>query len=291
MPVRLWNQLFFQSVDVRQYAILRIGLGSMISFYLIGFIALFADHFGPEGWLGSSGDLDLYHAGSWSVLFLTGSEAQAWIFIGVTLVGALFFTLGLLTRWCGFILLIGLISIWNRNPLLMDGDDAILRIMLFYLLLSPCGNALALDSRWRHRSQRAEIWPLRMIQIQLALIYFISGWVKFHSPEWLNGSILQYLLIHPEYSRWNWNDLIDQPVFRHGLQLISTLIMWWEILFPILILLRITRPCAIAIGLIFHGGLLIFMHLRLFSPVMLILYIAWIPARCFDRANADDVCG
>ncbi|MGH8553181.1 MAG: hypothetical protein ACRERS_07785, partial [Methylococcales bacterium] len=188
MPIRLWNELFFRSIDVRQIALLRIGLGSSITFYVIGFIPLFADHFSPDGWLGTMRDLGLYHSGSWSLLFLTGSRTQAWIFLGITLFGALFFTFGLLTRFSGFIALIGLISLWNRNPLVMDGDDAILRIMLFYLLLSPCGNAFSIDTRWRLRGRQTEIWPLRMIQIQLALIYLISGWVKFHSPDWLNGT-------------------------------------------------------------------------------------------------------
>ncbi|MCI0655211.1 MAG: HTTM domain-containing protein [Methylococcaceae bacterium] len=289
MLAHFWNELLFRSIDVRQYALLRIGLSSLITFYLIGFIPLFANHFGPDGWLGTMRDLGLYHSGSWSLLFLTDSRTQAWIFLGITLVGALCFTVGLLTRFSGFISLIGLISLWNRNPLLLDGDDAILRIMLFYLLLSPCGNAFSIDARRRLQKRPAEIWPLRMIQIQLALLYFISGWVKFHSPDWLNGTVLQTVLIHPEYSRWNFNSLMKQPVFLTGLHVLSFIIMWWEILFPILIVLRITRRCTIAIGLIFHGGLLIFMHLRLFSLIMLVLYIAWIPSGFFRRENAGEV--
>ncbi|MGH8548022.1 MAG: HTTM domain-containing protein [Methylococcales bacterium] len=289
MLIRCWNRFFFQTIDVRQVALLRISLGGLIFLYLIGFMPIFADHFGPDGWLGTMRDLDLYHAGSWSVLFLTDSRSQAWVFFGISLFGAAAFTLGVRTRITGFIALIGLISLWNRNPLLMDGDDAILRVMLFYLLLSPCGNALSIDASLHHRRRQVEIWPLRMIQMQLALVYFISGWVKFHSPEWLNGTILQTVLIHPEYSRWNFNGLMNQPYFLKGLQVAAFIILWWEILFPVLILFRTTRIVAIATGLIFHGALLIFMHLRLFSVIMLILYIAWMPAHFFRDSAASRI--
>ncbi|MCI0655000.1 MAG: HTTM domain-containing protein [Methylococcaceae bacterium] len=289
MLFRFWNRFLFRSIDVRQYAFLRIGLGFLISLYMIGMLPLFADHFGPRGWLGAMRDLDLYHSGAWSLLFLTHSQTQAWAFFWITLFASAALTLGWLTRISGCIALIGLISLWNRNPLLMDGDDAILRVMLFYLLWSPCGNAFSIDARLHHRRQQAEIWPLRMIQIQLALVYLFSGWVKFHSPEWMNGTILQTVLIHPEYSRWNFNSLMNQPVFLKTLCLTSAFIMGWEILFPVLIVFRRTRVAAVATGLMFHGGLLVFMHLRLFSVIMLVLYIAWIPIHCFRGKDADNL--
>ena len=275
------ERFFFRSIDVRQLALLRIGIGSLIVVYLIQLMPLFRVHFAPEGWLGSIRDLDLYHAGSWSILFSTGTESQAWGFFGVVLFCAAGFTIGLLTRFSGFAAFVGLVSLWNRNPLLMDGDDAILRVMLFYLLLSPCGNAFSLDNLLRRRTQQVAIWPLRMMQIQLALVYFISGWVKFHSPEWLEGTVLQTVLIHPEYSRWNWSDSMHNPIFLKGLEVVSDIVMWWEILFPVLISCRFTRNAAIATGLAFHGGLLVFMHLRLFSVIMLVLYIAWLPSGYF----------
>jgi hypothetical protein len=275
--LRHWHEFLFQNIDVRQYALLRIGLGSLIVLYLINLMPLFASQFGPEGWLDAKTDLDLYHAGSWSILFLIESTEQAKMFFWLVLVSALAFTAGFLTRTTGFITLVGLISLWNRNPLIMDGDDAILRIMLFYLLLSPSGNALSIDARIRQRKRSAEIWPLRMIRGQLILVYFISGWVKFHSPEWLDGTVLQYVLIHPEYSRWNMSVLMEYPFFLYLLSGLSFLVMWWELLFPVLVLWRFSRSTAIVAGVAFHTALLLLMHLRLFSVIMLVLYIAWIP--------------
>ena len=281
MLFQSWNDFWFQRIDVRLYALLRIGLGFLILLYLADYLRDFQDQFGPHSWLGAIQDLKLYHAGPWSLWFLTGSEQLARLMAFCILLAAGFFTLGYKTRWCGLITLIGLISFWNRNPLVLDGDDAILRIMLFYLLLAPCGNAFSIDHRLQPQVQHTEIWPLRMMQIQLALVYFISGWVKFHSPEWLDGSVLQFVLIHPEYARWDLSILVRREDLQPLLHALTTVIMYWELCFPILVSLRATRPITILIGLIFHSGLLLFLHLRLFSVIMLFLYTVWIPNRFF----------
>ncbi|MGR9106148.1 MAG: HTTM domain-containing protein [Gammaproteobacteria bacterium] len=289
MATRSREVFLFRRIDVRQLALLRIGLGTLIVIYLVELIPLFADQFGPDGWLDSMGNLGLYHAGSWSLFFRSHSEFSAWGIFSFILLAAITFTLGFLTRLSGLIVLLGLISLWNRNPLIMDGDDAILRVMLFYLLLSPCGNALSIDNRSGRRPRSSEIWPLRMIQIQLALVYFVSGWVKFHSPEWLNGTVLETVLIHPEYSRWNWQPLLRLPLTLEVLHAIAWLVMGWEVLFPILMMIPATRGITIATGLIFHGSLLLLMHLRLFSVIMLVLYIAWIPPGAFKKEIDEDI--
>lgn len=287
MPFQSWNDFWFRLIDVRQFAVLRIGLGILILIYLAGYLRDFNDQFGPQGWLGSIQELNLYHAGNWSLWLLIDSEPLAMIACFCLLLAALCFTLGFRTRLCGVITWVGLISFWNRNPLLLDGDDAILRTMLFYLLFAPCGNAFSIDGRVRPRERRAEIWPLRMMQMQLALVYFISGWVKFHSPQWLDGSVLQFVLIHPEYARWDLGGLVQRPGLQALLGFVSTLIMVWEVLFPVLICARLTRPFTLLIGLIFHTALLTFMHLRLFSVIMLFLYTLWTPNRFFAESPGE----
>jgi hypothetical protein len=73
------------------------------------------------------------------------------------------------------------------------------------------------------------------------------------------------------------NGLMQYPFFLYLLGGLSFLVMWWELLFPILVLWRFSRGTAIVAGIAFHTSLLLLMHLRLFSVIMLVLYIAWIP--------------
>lgn len=278
-----WTQFFFRSIEPTQYATLRIGLGFLILIYLLELLRFYTLHFSPEGWLGSRQDLFLDNSGSWSILFLVDSETAAYLLFLSAIGCSIAFTLGYKTSLSGWCTLIALVSLWNRNPLILDGDDAVLRIMLFYLLLSPCGSALSIDSRFSQQTKKAEIWPLRLIQLQLAFIYFVSGWVKFYSPQWDNGTVLQYVLVHPEYSRWDFSQLLIYPFFLYCLNAIAFSIKWWELLFPILLIHRKTRFLCLSVGVTFHLGLFAFMNLRWFSWIMLTCYLAFIPNRYFCR--------
>ena len=133
------------------------------------------------------------------------------------------------------------VSLWNRNPLLLDGDDAILKMMCFYLMLSPCGNCWSLDAHLNHKPEWVSVWPLRLMQFQIALLYFVSGWVKFHSPEWLDGTVLQIILIHPQYSRFDGWNMIHNFWVSEILSGLAWFIRWWELVFPLLLLNVYTR--------------------------------------------------
>ena len=47
----------------------------------------------------------------------------------------------------------------------------------------------------RASSARIQLWPLKAIQIQVALIYGISALYKIRSPAWQDGSA-QYYILH-----------------------------------------------------------------------------------------------
>ena len=109
---------------------------------------------------------------------------------------------------------------------------------------------------------------------QNCLTYFVSSWVKFQSPEWLDGTIMQYVLIHPQYSRWDDWVFIDNPLITGLLAGLAEFIRWWELLFPFLLINTYTRRVSLLIGILFHLGLLLTMNLRWFPVIMLSLYPA-----------------
>lgn len=282
IPIRTsWDRFLFQHIDIKQYAVLRIALGILITLYLLELLPFHSLHFSPDGWLEKQRDLSLYNSGSWSLLFFLENKSQTWFFFLGTIACSVAFSLGFLTKLSGLATFIALVSIWNRNPILLDGDDAILRVMLFFLLFSPCGRVYSIDSLFHSPLVKSEIWPLRMIQFQMAFIYFVSGWVKFHSQEWQDGTILQYVLVHPEYARWDFAKILSYPLIRAVLNAVTFTIMWWELLFPILMIGSRTRTPCLLLGIAFHLGLLMFMNLRWFSCIMLVLYLAFLPNRFF----------
>lgn len=279
-----WHTLWFKLIDARQYAVLRILFGGLSALYFLELLPYINSQFSHSGWLGDIQQIAQQNGGSWSVFFIPvdgHANTIAYAIISTGIVSAFLMMIGWQSRASSFMTWLIWVSLWNRNPLILDGDDAILKIMCFYLMLAPCGNAWSVDAALSKTQQKVAVWPLRLIQFQIALLYFVSGWVKFQSIEWENGTLLHYVLINPEYSRWNGWLLMDSALIKHLLALLVWFIRDWEVLFPLLLLTRYTRRVSIVIGILFHIGLLLTLHLRWFPVVMLALYPALLSNKVF----------
>jgi hypothetical protein len=282
----MWDGFWFKPIDARQYAALRIAFGSLSVIYFVQLLPYVEAQFSGSGWLGDIQQIAIQNGGSWSLFFLRADGHAATLAYAIVISGiitAFLMMIGWQSRLATCITWLVWVSLWNRNPLLLDGDDAVLKVMCFYLMLSPCGNCWSVDAYSCSKPQTVTIWPLRLVQFQIALIYFVSGWVKFHSPEWLDGTIMQYVLIHPQYSRWNGWVMIYKPMMTGLLAGLAWFIRWWELLFPLLLLNTNTRKLSILIGILFHVSLLLTMNLRWFAIIMLALYLALIANRSFLR--------
>jgi hypothetical protein len=282
----MWNQFWFKSIDARQYAALRIAFGGLSVVYLLGLLPYVETQFSGLGWLRDIQQIAVQNGGSWSLFFIqAGAQATtlAYAIVWMGIIAAFMLMIGWQSRLAATITWLVWVSLWNRNPLLLDGDDAILKLMCFYLMLSSCGNCWSVDACLQIKPQQVSVWPLRLIQFQIALIYFDSGWVKFHSPEWLDGTIMQYVLIHPQYSRWDGWSFIDNPLLSGVLVALAGFIRWWELLFPFLLINAHSRKISLLIGILFHVGLLFTMNLRWFPVIMLSLYPALLSNSSFIR--------
>jgi uncharacterized membrane protein YphA (DoxX/SURF4 family) len=282
----MWNQFWLKSIDARQYAALRIAFGGLSVVYLLRLLPYVETQFSSLGWLRDIQQIAVQNGGSWSLFFIqAGAQATtlAYAIVWMGIIAACMLMIGWQSRLAAAITWLIWVSLWNRNPLLLDGDDAILKLMCFYLMLSSCGNCWSVDACLQIKPQQVSVWPLRLIQFQIALIYFVSGWVKFHSPEWLDGTIMQYVLIHPQYSRWDGWSFIDNPLLSGVLVALAGFIRWWELLFPFLLINPRSRKISLLIGILFHSGLLLTMNLRWFPVIMLSLYPALLSNSSFIR--------
>ncbi len=77
---------------------------------------------------------------------------------------------------------------------IMFGADRLLLMVGFWLIFLDCGSKWSIDSIFRKRKNQIELWPIRCIQIQIALMYLIAGVWKLFVPEWRDGSALFYAL-------------------------------------------------------------------------------------------------
>lgn len=151
------------------------------------------------------------------------------------------------------------------------GVDSFAHVFLFYLAVMPSGNALSLDCLAGRAS--SEPTPearvsLRVLQIQLCIVYFFSGVEKMAGEQWWNGEAIFRSLMLPLYSQRDFSWLANFPLLAK--------VLCWGTLFvetgyPLGIWSRKTRPVWIAMTVGLHVGIIVFLGLGLFGLVMTLL--------------------
>lgn len=252
--------------------------------------------YGPEGWV----DLATAQrpaAAPWvqSVLFHVTSDAQAWAFLGVFLLADLALLLGWRTSVVKWVVLVGQVSLVQRNPAIQYGVDNILSSLLCLLCLAPVGRDWSMDRVRELRrlklaqglaawvapadSSRARVVTM-LVQLQMAVFFFWSGAEKLRGDTWWDGIALWRALVNHEFSTpmlglfanhfWLVNVLTYATV---GLELAFAFLVWG----------RRTRPWMLAGAVALHLGIALFMGLWAFSAAMIAGHLAFIRPEWLDR--------
>jgi hypothetical protein len=188
--------------------------------------------------------------------------------------------LGAWTRPAAVITWLLSISFANLNSSIDNAGDTIRNIILFYLMLCPCGAAWSLDRLWRRwRGKDAPAlfvspWPIRLLFLQLVFIYFCNGVYKLCGGAWRDGDSLYYVLGDITLTRLSPADI---PLPDWALRLMTWAVLVWEVSFVALVLNRWTRMVALLFGVAFHLGIFASMELGCFVPYALCIYLPLLP--------------
>lgn len=193
---------------------------------------------------------------------------------------------------CGWQTRVAAVTTWvlstsfaNLNPNIDNAGDVVRGIILFYLMLCPCGAVWSLDRLWQRRRTEAlsnamrerivvHPWPLRLLFIQLVCIYFVNGLYKVSGHNWVAGDSLHYVLCDVTLTRFSYAQF-PLPVWLTRIATWTVLI--WEVGFPLWVSLPWTRKPALWFGVLFHLGIYVTMELGNFVPYVLTLYLPLLP--------------
>ena len=270
-----WQRFWFEPVPVEIFAVLRIAFG------VLGLITL-AGQLPIATFWASDGILQVPRPGDTrdtiANLGLAGiaGELLFWTF-ALALLGM---TVGLASRVMVAVALLAAHTqtLWGR--LHLSRANAVLVVMLFCLLWAKTGAVWSVDA-WLERRRSganrqlklAPVLPLRLIQFQIALLYFNSGLWKIYDSSWRDGTALYWAVTNNVFQRFPFAlPLVNDA----SLTALTYLTVFWEISFPFLLLHRWTRRAAILIGVMVHIGIMVMMEVGPFSPLMLAAYIAFI---------------
>lgn len=301
-----WARFWHVPVRAERLALTRIFFGlALLTDQLFQYLPHLGEFFGAEG-VAPAGVHDrwLLKNWHWHILVLGTDDLNILYPVFFFWVGAtIAFILGWHTRLMNVAVWFLAACFQMRNPCILNGGDDTLMVGIFLLMLMPTGQALSLDALRRRvgAASRAApgparhagptepalvpAWGVRVLQIQLAVIYLSTGLVKLKGSgmfegTWWEGTSIHYVLNYVTMSRWSFAQLPLPLWLTAPLTYVS---VWWEALFPLLVLSRWTRKWALWFGVLFHVGIYLTIEVGWFSFYTLAFYGAWIPDEFWER--------
>jgi hypothetical protein len=195
--------------------------------------------------------------------------AQKLIFILFFVFGVMS-TIGLFTNISILFFSIFFISIQSRIfPIVSTGGDSISRMLLLALLFTDCGSKYSLDYLLKISSNLSTVdgFGIRVIQMTVCGAYFTSALFKINDYFWVRGEALRNAMFSLNWGRRLFINFFNKQIVYKPM---NYSIMFFQLFSPILFYLKETRLLAIIFGILMHLGIIIFMRLGFFGPIMVI---------------------
>jgi hypothetical protein len=167
--------------------------------------------------------------------------------------------------------------VWNINLGINNGGDRLRNTLLLMVAVSCSAAVWGVSSVRKTGDMRPRLvpgWPVKVLLVQLAVLYFFSGCYKIVSPLWQSGYVMYFASHDLGWSLYP-SVAARLPVWFHQLTAWITLV--WELGFPILAVLKGTRAVTLALGVIFHLGTLFTLEVGHFALYSIAIYAAFVP--------------
>ncbi len=278
-----WNAFFFSEENVWIGGALRVGLAFL---FLVNTVVLFLDAemwFTQVGLLPYEASRGVVDPDTWSAFGLfENSIVNVRIYLSVLMASMFFMLVGLYGRIQAAIIFVLMTSLQHRNVLIVDGEDNLMRLLCFLFIFLPLDNRFSIRSWWRKKRQHAAdfpqtftAWPLRLVQLQMTLLYVSTAWLKLDGEAWLEGSALYYTTrLDDLFGNFPVPGFVLESMFV--LQWSTWLVLAIEVFLPVGLWIRQTRRFSLVLAFLFHLSIEYSMNLFLFHWVMMVGLMAFV---------------
>lgn len=274
-PGELWNDFFFAKRDPRLASVLRIGFGVLV---LVNVLCLGTDldyFFGEDGVLPAAKAALVINADATSLLHVVPLHLAYALFLAQTLL----LIAGVGSRIQAVSVLVWLTAFQHRNYAIVDGEDTVMRLFAFYLALAPSGWAFSFDAWLRKRrhpdAEPPAPWGLRLMQLQMCVIYLSSAYEKSTGHDWTSGKAMYFVArLDDSFGRFPVPAYPFEHLWLIKLMTWGTLALEWGL--PIALWVKKSRKTAVVVGLAFHLAIDWTMNLFLFHWLMMLGLVAFL---------------
>lgn len=270
-----WNTFWFQPQPMTSLGIIRICFGLIVLVWTLTLLPDLLTFYGPTGVTPEPPSFRY----SWGLLHLFPSNQAVLIVWTVMLLAAAALSAGWHSRIAASVVFLCLLSFTRRDPVIINSGDGLLVIEALFLALAPTGAALSLDRRRTTGSfwdaQIRAPWTLRLLQIQMCVIYLTTVQLKLKGETWPDGTAVSYSLRLPDLANLSppeW--IVTQPLLMQAATW-GTLAL--EFALGTLVWNLRLRPWILSAGVMLHLSIHATLTVGFFSFAMFILYLAFIP--------------
>ncbi len=295
--IELWRRInstfdrfLFASCDPVMCSVLRIAVGFLACVYALGWL--------PDGvlWFSNEGVLqartsEILHNGQYKSLYHLMPQDPVFAQAGMVLllVQSVLLLLGVAGRFQAACIFFLLTSFQHRNVLIVDGQDSVMRWLIFFLIFMPVDHAWSL---WRairggpvSVATTANAWALRLVQMELTVIYFSTAIIKFYGTTWRDGTALFYVArMDDVFGRFWLPDMLFESPWT--LKPITWIVLAAEVALPFALWVPRLRLVAIASAFALHLAIEYAMNIFLFEWLMMAGLLAFLKPSDFYRCSS-----
>lgn len=276
-------------VDLRSLALFRILFGFFLLCDLISRSIWMKAHYSDFGIAPRSLILnEVLHADRFSFHLFNGKPEFQFILFTIAFLFTLSYTLGYRTRLTGFIAWILMLSLQNRNSMVLSASDVITRMMFFWSLFLPLAQVFSIESALKKTHNKLTNYqhfslPNIFFLLQLCFMYWFSIGYKT-TPYWLDNYLAVYYSLHIDQYAKPFGIWIRQFVSLTKFFTVYTLFI--EIMGPLMALVPFRWGWIRFIGAVaminLHQGLFITLEIGYFPWVCMAAWTAFFPSCVWD---------
>ena len=283
-------------IDPRSLALFRVSLSLVLLYDLVLRLANLNAFYTDAGVLPRAAQIEIFSGlpQLFSLHMMNGTFVGEAILLFVQFVAALAMLVGYQTWISTFVSWVLLVSLHNRNPMVLQGGDVLLRLLLFWGLFLPLGARASMD-RWLAppRAQTTEKYanaPFVSLAtfaalLQVCFIYWFTWALKTDASWRVDGTAIGYALSIDQLSRPLGKLLLHYPDVMRVLTFVTVEL---ERFGPLVALLPFWRSRLLMVIVFtgFHFTMGLCMTLGVFTFIAPTAWLLFVPSGAWDFANA-----
>lgn len=273
-------------IDLRTLAFFRISLGIVIIVDLINRSRSLIAHYTDSGVLPRDVIINFFSENYFSLYYINGSISWSVFLFIINFLCSIALIFGYKTRLTIVLCWILNLSLQNRNLILLQGGDVLLRLLIFWAMFLPLGSKYSIDNALSTNKDKKEpnfaiSGATFAVLIQVSIVYFFNFLHKSKSNYYHDGTAIYFTLMLDDFAT---SLGIWFRQFEFVLKPLTFIVLAWEAIGSFLLLIPIWKIKVIAISLFafMHVCFSLFLNIGLFPLISLLALTLFIPGELWD---------